>query len=60
MDFEENCILKEFIEVKKSFKSNQTGKKLKFVKRFSSMQNIENLRKNDKYKYAGRNVLGVR
>ncbi|CDW80567.1 UNKNOWN [Stylonychia lemnae] len=59
-EFEDNCVLKQFLEVKKSFKSNQSQKNLKFVKNFASQQHVDALRKNDKYKYAGRNVLGVR
>eukprot|EP00347_Sterkiella_histriomuscorum_P018713 403344459 len=35
-------------------------KKLKIVKNFTNTQQIDILRKSDKYKYAGRNVLGVR
>ena len=32
----------------------------KVIQRFESLYEIEELKKNDKYKYVGRNLLGVR
>jgi hypothetical protein len=37
-----------------------TYKKIKIARLFRQMSQVDYLRKNDKYKFAGRNVLGVR
>lgn len=42
------------------FRNQKKNKRAKIVQSFSAPKSVEALRKNEKYKYAGRNVLGVR
>lgn len=61
-----NKIITEDEEFKSFFKnefknfSNYKNIKTKVVKKFEAKEEIEELRKNDKFKFVGRNMLGIR
>lgn len=53
--FKETLINNEFLDTLK-----KTGLQPKVIKQLHSLEEIEHIRKNDRYKYISRNLLGVR